>query len=295
MVIGVGGSVPVDSQLPSSSYFEYFRYYQRDAYIDNNDPVVTGYSETGTWGDSALLGFARSDTRYTAAAGASAKWTANIDLGATSQYRVAFYNVDSTGNDTAAVYQVWNGATMLSSQTINTNTAASGWIELGTFTFTTTTPYVKVIHGNGNTRADMVRFVANTIFLQTGDPGYLESGVFGDSTATGFQGVASRFADTVGDFASWRPSVPIAGTYAVYGYKLLDAPTGDPSSTMTVTPAGAATTTYAFPQTSGTAGWNLLGNAAFPVGAPGWIRLNRVGAGAKFIRADAVKLVYVGP
>ncbi|WP_410793300.1 family 16 glycosylhydrolase [Kribbella sp. C-35] len=150
---------PVDeSALPGKVQFDYFRYYQRDAYADNDTPGGT-YSEIGTgWGTSGIRGFAGLTGRYSCDGGTAGRWT--VAPPATGTYDVYFYRAGGAGGQVDAPVTVWNGSTALIRSEVDL-TQASGWVLLGNHAFTAGTSYIVRIDrdGVGCIRADAVKFV----------------------------------------------------------------------------------------------------------------------------------------
>lgn len=153
------GSPGVDeSKLPGAVQFDYFRYYVKDHYVDNDGPASYGYSESGIWSTSTLRGFTQENTsRWSDAVGASATWRPNLRAAGT--HGVYVYRIVSPGSDTSSRIDVaHNGVT--SSSTLNYNTGTTGWVKVGSWYFPSgTSGYVKLIRTNGNARADAVKFV----------------------------------------------------------------------------------------------------------------------------------------
>jgi hypothetical protein len=144
-----------DTLLPATADFDYIRFYERDVYIDNSE---TGYTEpSGTWNDSTLQGYSLSSSRYSATAGAFAKWTPNLLSAA--NYHVYIYKVADVNSDTnAQIDVVHNGTT--TTQSVDFTSGSSGWVDLGSYYFPAgTAGYVKNTRSNNNARADMVKFV----------------------------------------------------------------------------------------------------------------------------------------
>jgi beta-glucanase (GH16 family) len=144
-----------DTLLPASLDFDYVRFYEKDVYIDNGE---TGYSESGTWLDSALLGYSLSSSRYSAGSGAYAKWTPNI-LSA-GNYHVYIYKIFYSTSDTNAQISIVHNGTTEPTQSVNYASGSSGWVDLGSYYFAAGTGgYVKNTRSNSNARADMVKFI----------------------------------------------------------------------------------------------------------------------------------------
>ncbi|MEV0289953.1 family 16 glycosylhydrolase [Kribbella sp. NPDC050820] len=150
---------PVDeSALPGKVQFDYFRYYERDAYADN-DATGGTYTETGTgWATSGVRGFAGLTARYSCDSGTAGRWT--IAPPATGSYDIYFYRVGGSGGQVDAPVTVWDGSTALIRSRIDL-TQASGWVPLGNHALTGGTPYIVRIDrdGAGCIRADSVKLV----------------------------------------------------------------------------------------------------------------------------------------
>ena len=128
-------------------------------------------------------------------------------------------------------------------------------------------------HG-ASTLADAIKFVNiadnSEVIIDNGDDGYSESGTWGNSGSGGRYDNDARYTTAVGSLATWRPTLPAAGTYQVYAWwnnysgrdpnapycvyshvgraPLIEASAGDnggitPSGTVTVTPGGDKTFT----------------------------------------------------
>ncbi|MPZ82184.1 MAG: family 16 glycosylhydrolase [Actinophytocola sp.] len=152
---------PESASGPSVAQFDYVRYWQKDYYLDNDGPAAYGYSETGTWLDSALAGWNYgSPSRYATchAIGNTATWRPNLNTAGT--YQVSVHKIAHSGSDPNGRYDVvHNGAT--STTYVNGTNGASGWVSLGTYSFPAgTSGYVKLTaSGTGCARADAVKFV----------------------------------------------------------------------------------------------------------------------------------------
>lgn len=158
IAVAAGGPGVDDSALPGQVQFDYFRFYMKDGYTDNEGPTASRYSETGTWTTSTLRGHTLENvSRYSGTAGATATWRGWVPAAGT--YDVYIYKIVSTGNDTNARIDVThNGGT--STQFLNYATGTTGWVKLGTWSFSSgESGTVKVIRGNGNARADAVKFL----------------------------------------------------------------------------------------------------------------------------------------
>jgi len=147
-----------DAALPAAVQFDYFRYYQKGNYTDNDGPTATRYSETGTWVTSSVHGHTLENTsRYSESPGATATWDAWLPSAGT--YDVYIYKIANTNSDTHSKIDVThNGGT--SSQYLDYTTGTTGWVKLGTWSFAGGfNGSVKLTRGTtGYARADAVRF-----------------------------------------------------------------------------------------------------------------------------------------
>lgn len=148
-----------DSKLPGQVQFDYFRYYQNGNYTDNDGPTASRYSETGTWVTSSAVGYTLENTsRYSETPGATATWGGWLPEAGT--YDVYIYKVVHANSDVNSRIDVThNGGT--STQFLNYTTGTTGWVKLGTWSFSSGfNGSVKLTRGGpGYARADAVRFV----------------------------------------------------------------------------------------------------------------------------------------
>ncbi|MGI5521727.1 family 16 glycosylhydrolase [Micromonospora sp. CA-259024] len=146
---------PDDAQLPATVTFDYFRYYTRDVYGDNNAP--NGYAETGTgWGDSGLPGFGALTPRQSCGLGATATWTLRPEGTGTGEYDAYLYRVGGTGGQSTARV-TFNGA----ESTVDLSVPGSGWLPLGAHSLVAGQDYPLALarDGAGCIRADAVKLV----------------------------------------------------------------------------------------------------------------------------------------
>ena len=161
IAIGRNGSPGVDdAALPGKVQWDYFRFYERDAYGDNDSPTG-GYAESGTgWGTSGLPAFGRLTSRYSCDPGTSAHWT--VRPPATGSYRAYFYRVGGDGGQAGAPVTVLDGGTTLASAPVDFGAAGNGWVPIGgALALTDDRPYTVRVDrtGAGCIRADAVKFV----------------------------------------------------------------------------------------------------------------------------------------
>ena len=144
---------PDDAQLPATVTFDYFRYYAKDVYGDNNAP--SGYAETGTgWADSSLAGFGALPARASCGLGATATWT--LRPGLTGAYAAYLYRIGGTGGQTAARV-TFDGA----QSTVDFSVPGGDWLPLGVHQLTGGQGYPLELarDGAGCIRADAVKLV----------------------------------------------------------------------------------------------------------------------------------------
>ncbi len=129
--------------------------------VDNMD---SGYSESGSWGESGAADEYRDSSRYTSSSGSYATFTPNIPE--TGEYKVyGWWDYYST-RDTNALYTVTH-ASGTSSHRVNQRQNYSQWTLLGTYTFNAgTSGYVSVKRDSqstsSSTSADAVMFEPST-------------------------------------------------------------------------------------------------------------------------------------
>ncbi|HEY3504894.1 MAG TPA: glycoside hydrolase family 16 protein [Actinocatenispora sp.] len=154
----IGYETVDETTLPATAQFDYVRYYQRDYYVDNDTPADYGYSETGTWQDSTLPGYTVGTTsRWSAATGAGATWRPTLRAAGT--YQVYVRRIVNPGSDTDSRLDVVHGG-VTSTTHLSYATGQTGWVLLGTWDFPAgTSSSVTLTRGNGNARADAVKFV----------------------------------------------------------------------------------------------------------------------------------------
>ena len=148
---------PDPAYLPSASQFARVRYWQKDFYVDNDGPLASGYSETGTWATSGLSGWTYgSPTRYATcgSAGNTATWRPSLLSAGT--YEVFAYKVAYSSSDPAARYDVAGSTTF-----VDGTSGTSGWVSLGVFNLPqgNATAVQLTSSGTGCARADAVKFV----------------------------------------------------------------------------------------------------------------------------------------
>ena len=151
---------------PTNVQFRYFKYYQKDYYIDNDSassdfgPSDGTYSETGTWTTSSLAGFGESSSRYSTGSNPTATWQMTLPTGATGSYDLYIYQVAASNNDTAGKVQLKHGSTVEPVVTFNFAVGPSGWDKVGNYSLTGgELESVTLTQTNSYARADSVKFV----------------------------------------------------------------------------------------------------------------------------------------
>lgn len=249
--------------------------------IDNGDP---GYTESGTWQDSGLPGYNSSSTRYGNSTGAYATWTPELVEGC---YSVSIYKVvHATSDSNAKIEIVHSGGT--DTLYLDYTTGTSGWVELGTYAFNSGTGgcLKNTKNSTGYARADAVRFefvLPETTVIDNGDPGYIESGIWDNSSLIGYDSSYTRYGYSTGAFATWVPELA-GGCYTVSIYKVVHS-SSDSNAKIEIVHSGGTDTQY-LDHTTGIYGWVELGSYTFDCSV-GSVKNTRNSSG--YIRADAVK------
>ncbi len=91
-----------------------------------------GYSENGLWLSSNKKGYNESISRYCQDIGASVKWNPSLKAGT---YKVSMYNIRENADPSSKVIIAHKGDVV--TQTVNLRGLPEGWVELGTYNFST--------------------------------------------------------------------------------------------------------------------------------------------------------------
>jgi hypothetical protein len=133
--------------------------------------------------------------------------------------------------------------------------------------------------------------LANTIIMDNGKVGYVETGTWSTSWLTDSYGGTNRYTTTVGSYATWTPTLS-AGNYEVWVYKLVHSEC-DPATKIEVCDKNNITRSFTFDNNiTGPSGWVKFGEFSFGDGVTGWVRMTCMTQN-KTTRADAVKFVEV--
>lgn len=256
---------------------------------DNDDNDLSYIELAGDWRDSSLLGYGGSSTRF-APSGSQVQWIP--DLPVSGRYDISIYKVvHSTSDQNAKITVHHDGGDFV--QYLDYTSGTSGWVSLGTFSFTSgTNGCVQNEHQGPGTycRADAVKFelaAPSDVLIDNGDVGYAEvSGTWLTSSLLGYLNSQSRYSYTAGASVQWSPELSAAGDYEVYIYKVAYV-NSDPNAKITVRHAGGESVqTIDF--SDGTSGWIALGTYSFNAGTSGWVKNERQSMN---VRADAVWFV----
>lgn len=121
---------PDVDQLPATVAFDYFRYYEKDYYADNDGPTATGYAESGPgWAVSTLPGFGAQTSRFSCDLGAAASW--KLTAKAAGRYEAFVYRTGATGGNAQARATLSRGGTQLLDRRIDFSAAGAGWSSIG--------------------------------------------------------------------------------------------------------------------------------------------------------------------
>ena len=139
-------------------YYDTVRFYKKDQYITNGR---YGYSESGSgWQPSTLPGFGLMPQRYSCTAGDAAIFAPGFNQA--GDYHVYIWKTVNANADTQAEIKV-QAASGTTTSTMNFTTGTSGWVDLGTHSFSLggTNPEIGVtntVHA-GCQRAGAAKFV----------------------------------------------------------------------------------------------------------------------------------------
>jgi hypothetical protein len=273
------------------------RFTRAEAPVVTIDNGTAGYAEnSGAWANSGLRGIENSTTRFSASSNASATWTPQLSAGF---YRVSIFRTATNSSSPAANVSVLaNGVTY--EHSVDLRTGVSGFLTLpGKFFFTGTgNEFVRLMQGTtlGTLRADAIRFEkvsapAAISFIDNGQAGYSEAGVWSNSGMFGSNGSNTRFSAAANASAVWRlPSAFSAGNYRIEFFKVASS-TSSSNAKITIAHSGTSTI-KSIDLSTGTSGFVDLGIFAFN-GNPGeFLRLSQ-GAVVGTLRADAVRFTLI--
>ena len=152
---------------------------------------------------------------------------------------------------------------------------------------------------SGGTSADAVKFVlvqgeasSTTVIIDNHDSEFTTSGSWSESGASDEYAESSLYSKTLSSSATWTPTLPEAGSYAVYVWYTGSSYDRDTNADYTVNHAGGSET-IVIDQNQGSGEWILLGLFSFNAGSSGNVTLLR-DAESGGTSADAVKFVQGG-
>lgn len=151
---------PDTGQLPATVAFDYFRFYEKDSYGDNDGPAAAGYTESGPgWAKSSLPGFGALTSRQSCQQGAAAEWT--VKAPATGRYEAFFYRTGAEGGNTQALTTLSRGSARLAERRIDFSAAGAAWVSLGQVDASSADEFTFGLarDGAGCVRADTVKLV----------------------------------------------------------------------------------------------------------------------------------------
>lgn len=151
---------PDMDQLPARVAFDYFRFYEKDVYGDNDYPATVAYTESGPgWAVSSLPGFAALTSRFSCDLGAAASW--RLSTPAAGSYEAFVFRTGATGGNAQALATVSRGGTVVAEGRMDFSAAGSGWTSLGTLDAAAGDAFTVGLarDGAGCIRADAVKLV----------------------------------------------------------------------------------------------------------------------------------------
>ena len=262
--------------------------------IDNG---ASGYSETGTWTNSASAGFYNTNSRYATVGGAH-KANFTPTLATTGNYDVYAWWVAGSNRASAARYVVTSAT---GTSNVNANQTASGgkWNLLGTYTFNAGSTGKVQLDATASTggavaSADAVRFIlkppTDVIVDNTTAGSFTASTSWTTETSTpGYYGTNYRIRPTASasDAAVWKAQLFTTGNYKVYA-RYTSAANRAASAPYQVLHTGGTTTVNVNQQTNGGT-WVLLGTYNMVAGTADRVKLSCWTTAGSYVVADAVR------
>ncbi|MEU4539816.1 family 16 glycosylhydrolase [Streptosporangium sp. NPDC023825] len=151
---------PDPAALPATAAFDYFRYYEKDYYADNDGPTAAGYAESGPgWAASSLPGFGALTSRYSCDPGAAASWKVTAKAG--GRYEAFVYRTGAEGGNTQARVTLSRGGAQLMMRRVDFSAAGAEWVSLGEVDASAGDEFTVGLarDGAGCIRADTVKLV----------------------------------------------------------------------------------------------------------------------------------------
>jgi hypothetical protein len=264
-------------------------------YIVNDED--NDYTEpTGIWLQSTKIGFGNSHSRSSADQAATASWEVTVPDG---WYEVSIYKIQGSSAPTAMSVAIdCDGDTVAdATKSVNCTLGSSGWVVMGTYfvsggtcTLTASQPTARTM------RTDAARLIRSAeVIIDNGDAGYVETGTFIDSAATGFQGSMSRRSAVAGDSAEYTANLQAGEAYTVFVYRI--AKSNNSSSvdiTVTAQAGPAPVKNMSLDTDNGaTTGWFNAGT--YVMGATGVVHIERRSTSSTAgLQVDAVRFDRAG-
>ena len=272
--------------------------------IDNGS---AGFVTTGTWNASSAIDAFGATSITAMQIGATATWRPTL-AAAGAQAVFAWYSAKKSDGttfdrDSSADYTVYyNGGSK--TVTVNQDSNSGQWVYLGTFEFAAgTSGYVQLLRDSNDgvsTVADAVMFAPVTAtVVDDNSTGFSKTGTWNPSAAVDSYDGSSITAMNIGSTATWRPTLPLDGSYTVYGWwsdKKADGTSFDRDSAADYTinfDGGSQTVVVDQDKDSGQ--WVALGTFDFKAGTTGYVSLLRDSANGTSTVADAVRFVWNAP
>lgn len=149
---------PDTDLLPASVAFDYFRFYEKDYYADNDGPTAAGYAESGSgWAVSTIPGYGALTSRFSCDLAAAATWSLTAE--GAGRYEASIYRTGAAGGNAQALATVSRGGQQLRERRVDFSASGAGWVSLGEVTASAGDEFDFGLSrdGAGCIRADAVR------------------------------------------------------------------------------------------------------------------------------------------
>ena len=269
--------------------------------VDNTSAT---FATTGQWTASTNVDAYAGGGLETTAPGARATWRPNLPQA--GPYAVFLWigarrsdgsNID---RDSAAVYAIQSADGMVT-RIVDQDRQTGKWVFLGRYNFVPgTTGYVQLLcmgSDAGSTAADAVLFAPMVVTVDNTSSGFITTKLWNESAAVDSYQGSSITTMTIGATASWRPTLPLDGTYTVQAWWSANGEDGtiynrDSAADYTIYGStGARTVTVDQDKNSGR--WVTLGVFEFSAGTSGYVTLVRDSDNGMSTVADAIRFVWM--
>ena len=168
--------------------------------VDNGD---AGTSKTGTWLASGKAGFYGTNSLYSYEVGA----TYSFEAWAVGAREISMWWTAHSTRATNVSVEIYDGATLLDTVTVNQQVNGGQWNALGYYTFTDKAMVKILTSTSGATIADAVKFSpTDVIVIDNGGAGTSKTGTWPASSKAGFYGTNSLYSYEVGATYSFKAS-----------------------------------------------------------------------------------------